>query len=89
MSVIKTQKINKKEESTEDTLARFCYYFPQYQYHEAKILPNVRIRKLLRVAEKEKAKMMYDLTIAISAPHTKKGGGVKKMLDNLKKIIDQ
>jgi len=43
---------------------------------------------MLRVAEKENARKMYQLMQIVSAPQTKKGTGVKKMLDYFKDIIE-
>ncbi|MFA9228760.1 MAG: hypothetical protein ACEQR7_10090 [Agathobacter rectalis] len=73
----------------EDIIARFCYYYPQYTYHFAyKNLPFKRIVKMLSVARKEQALMLYNITRAIAAPHTKKGSGVKSLLDEFKKVAD-
>jgi hypothetical protein len=88
MAVIKLKKIPKKEETIDDILARFCYHFPQYKYHEAKKMPFFRIKQMLSVAIKEDAKKMYNLTRIVAAPHTKKGGGVKKLSNHFKKIIE-
>jgi hypothetical protein len=73
---IKAQKVPLSTESPEDTLARFCYHFPQYTFAEARKLPYKRIRNMLKIARKEQARMMYELVQVIAAPHTNKGKGV-------------
>ncbi len=89
MVVIKAQKIPRKQHEIEDIIAKFCYYYPQYTYHYAyKYLPLKRIEKMLNVARKEQALMLYNITRAIAAPHTKKGSGVRSLLDEFKKIAD-
>ncbi len=89
MAVIKTQKVpGKKPESWEDTVARFCYYYPQYKYHQARVLPLKRVNQMLRIAKNEYARKMIDLVQAVSAPHSKKGKGVRKMLEYFKSIIE-
>lgn len=89
MVVIHAQKIPHKELDPEDILATFCFHFQQYSYLDAKRMPFKRILQMLKIAEKERAKVMYDLTQIASAPHTKKGSGVKKLLDHFKKIMDK
>jgi len=43
---------------------------------------------MLKIAQKQEAKRYYELTQIASAPHTKKGIGVKKLLDRYKRMID-
>lgn len=89
MAIIKTQKVpQKKAESARHVLARFCFYFSAYTYEEARKLPAKQVMMMLRIAEKENARKMYQLTQIVSAPQTKKGTGVKKMLDYFKNIIE-
>ena len=87
MAVIKVQKAPKSKVEKDDVIARFCFYFPQYKYSEAKKLPYKRIKSMLDVAQKERAIFMYELTQIVAAPNTKKGSGVKKMLEYYKGII--
>jgi hypothetical protein len=88
-NVIKVQKIPKKDDvSFEELLMTFCYKYPQYKYNEAKNMPYKRVLGMLKVAEKQDAIMMYTLTRAIVAPHTKKGVGVKSLTDDLRKVIN-
>lgn len=89
MPVIKAKKIPKKRvDSAEDILARFCYHFPQYKLHEAKKLPYKRVAHMLKVAHKEQAKKMVNLVHIASAQQSRKGRGIKKMLNYLQNIID-
>lgn len=89
MAVIKAQKVPQKTESVEDIIATFCYYFPQYTFSQASEMPAKRVRQMLKVARKEEAMRMYNLTQLIAAPHTKKGVGVKTMLKYFKEIIER
>ena len=89
MPVIKAQQIPKKAESAEDTLARFCFYFQQYTYSEARQLPFVRVFKMLKVATRERARQMYELTQVVSAPHNDKGNGVQKMLNYFYNLMEE
>lgn len=75
----------KKDTSQDDVIARFCYYFPQYTFQEALALPFRRIRQMLAVVDSEKAREYFILTKIAAAPHTKKGEGVKKLLNEFKK----
>lgn len=88
-NIIKAQKVPKKTESAENIIARFCCYFPQYKFHEARKLPFVRIKMMIRTWEKEYARRMIDLVEISSAPHTKKGSGVRKVIERYKAILEQ
>lgn len=88
MAVIKVQKIPKKTLSAEEKLMRFCFLYQQYTYDEAKKLPARRIHRMITVARQEQARTMYNIVRAIAAPHTKRGQEVKKILEELKDIID-
>lgn len=85
---IKVQKVPKREVSIDDTIIKFCLYFPQYKYHEARKLPFVRVVKMLKVAERERAFLLFQLTNIAAAPHTKKGSGVKRLLDIFKRVFE-
>lgn len=89
MTIVKVQKIPHPQESVEDILATFCYYFPQYTFYLARQLPYKRIKKMLNVVRKEKARDMYILTQVVASPNTKDGSGVKKMLEYLEGIINE
>lgn len=86
--IIKALKVPKKVESSEDFLARFCYHFPQYTFAQARRMPFRRVVHLMKIAEQEKAKQYAQLVQIVSAPHTKNGSGVKKMLELYKSIIE-
>lgn len=87
---VSAQKIPKaKPDSSEDILARFCYYFPQYKFHEARKLPFARIIQMLKVARKCHAEEMIEMLQITNAPHTKKQAGVKNLLSYFQKIIEE
>ncbi len=83
MNRIKTQSVPKTEQknSIDDLIIRFCYYFQQYKYNEARLLPLSRIKKMLKVADKELCTHYMQLTQIAVAPHTTKGTGVKNLMD--------
>lgn len=83
------QKIPRKAVSLDELLALFCYKFPQYTYLQAKKLPYKRIRQMLKAAQKEDARVMYEFTQIVAGPHTKKGKTVKKMLEYYKKEMEK
>lgn len=91
MVVVKAKKIPKKyrDVSPEDVLALFCYHYQQYTYAAARKLPYKRIRHMLKIAEREYAKKMFDYLQIIASPHTKKMSGIKQLIDYYKDIIDQ
>ena len=88
-NIIKVQKVPKKSEPVEDIIARFCCYYPQYKFHEARKLPFMRIKQMLKVWEKDYARKMINLVEIISAPHTKNGSGIRKVIDKYKNILEQ
>ena len=87
---VKAQSVHSTGEqaSKRELWVIICYYYPQYTLKEASKLSVRDIRLLLRVAEKQKAQDKYDLTQIASAPHTKKGSGVKKLSEHFKKLMD-
>jgi len=89
MPVIKAQQIPKRTESAEDTLARFCFYFQQYTYSEARQLPFTRVYKMLKMATRERARKMHELTQIASAPHIDNGKGVQKMLNYFYNLMEE
>lgn len=76
------QKISNRE-----LWATVCYYYPQYTLREAKKLSARDIRLLLKIANQKEAEKMLQLTQIASAPHTKKGQGVKQLTEYYKKQI--
>lgn len=73
--------------SNREMWARVCYYYPQYTLEQASKLPVRDIKLLLHTANKIHAQNMYDLVQIAAAPHTKKGSGVKKLVEHYKKLI--
>lgn len=84
---VKAQKIPQKKISPEQIIALFCYHYQQYTFKQARNLPYKRVVMMLKVAEKEHAKRMFELTRIVAAPHTKKGSGVKSVLSYYESII--
>lgn len=87
--LIKTQKIPKKEISVDDTLATFCYKYQQYTLSQAEKLPYRKLIKLLQVAKKLEAQKMLELVNIVASPHTKKGQGVKSIIEFYRRILDE
>lgn len=67
--------------------ATVCFYYPCYTFQEASKLPARDIKTLIQTAKKLEAGRMYDLLQITTAPHTKKGKGVKQLSEHYKKII--
>lgn len=89
MKVIKIQKIPQKKVSIQDVLARFCFYYQQYTYEQAKKLPYIRVIRMLKVADRERAILLSELVDIAAAPHTKRGSGVGKLKSKYEKIIKE
>ncbi len=87
MPKIRAQKIPQKEIDADEIIMRFCYYFPHYSYKRAKKMPFIRIIKMLKVADKERATFLFELTQIAAGPHTKDGEGVKDLLSKYESII--
>lgn len=78
-----------KGQSKREIYAEVCYFYPQYTLEEVAQLPARDIQLLLKVARKQEATKMYNLLQVVSAPHTKKGQGVKTLSKYFKGIIDK
>jgi len=89
MAIVKAQKIPQKQISSTDIVARFCYFFPQYTYLEAKKLPYKRIVQLLKVARQEQAREWYNLTRITATANSSKKGAVNDLLSEFKNIIEE
>lgn len=76
---------NKKRE----IWATVCYYYPQYTLEEASRLSNRDIKLLLHIAERKEAEKYFNLTQIVTAPHTKKGSGVKKLTKHFQELMDK
>ena len=88
MARIEVKKRPQKALSVEDILARFCFYFPQYTFQEARKIPYHRVIQMLKVVDRELSMKYLMLTRISAAPHTKKGAGVKKLIKELKDNIE-
>lgn len=69
-----------------DLITRVCYFYPQYTLEDAQLLTDSAVTALLLQAEKQRAIEFYNLTLIMTAPHTKKGKLVDKLLKEYKKI---
>lgn len=87
MPTFRATKIPAKTLSAENILSKFCYYFPQYTYEQARKLPYKTVRLMLKTAKIEQAKHMVDLLRVHSGSRTKKGQ--KSVLSYFEKIIEE
>lgn len=71
-----------------DLITRVCYFYPQYTLETAQELTNAQVTALLLQAEKQRAIGFYNLVLIASAPHSKKGAMVSKLLKQYKKITE-
>lgn len=82
----------KEEDDSEaevvDLLTRVCYFYPQYDLEAAKNLADSQVTALLMQAEKQRAIDLYNMTLIVAAPHTKKGSLVEKLIKQYKKIVE-
>lgn len=88
MATVKVQKIPKKKNNPLDLVATFCYHFPQYTFAQARKMPYIRIRHMLKIANKEHAKRMIDLLSVATASHGKQKD-IKLLLDKFNEIINE
>jgi hypothetical protein len=89
MAIIKVKKIPRKEISTGDILGRFIYYYPQYTYRQARLMPYKRIVQLLNVADREYAIRMLDLINIVAAPHSKDNSAINNLISNFKGRLEK
>lgn len=87
---VKVQKVKSASSKLngDELLAQLCFLYPQYTLNEARRLPYKDVQLLLRVAQKQQAAQLYNLTQVVAAPHTKKGEGVRKLSEHFKKIAN-
>lgn len=71
-----------------ELLASLCYYYPQYTLAAARRLPHKHVILLIKTAQKMEATKYYNLTQIAAAPQTKKGEGVKKLLESYQKQVE-
>lgn len=77
-----------KESGNRELYATVAYHYPQYTLKDVSKLKYRDVILLLRTAERINAEKFLTLTHIATAPHTKKGEGVKNLINNFKKIID-
>lgn len=88
MAKIEVAKVEKKQASKRELYARLCYFYPQYTLQDAESLPSRDVSLLLKVQQKIEAVKMLNLTQIASAPNTKNGAGVKKLVTHFKGIAN-
>lgn len=81
----KSVNSKKNQQNKREIYAEVAYYYPQYTLEEVSKLPARDITLLLRIAHRQEAMKMFNLTQIVASPHTKKGQGVKKLSDYFKK----
>lgn len=86
MANIRVQKAvsEKSKLSKRELYATVCYFFPQYKLKEVQALPARDVWLLLKVAQRQEAIKMLNLTQIAAAPHTEKGQGVKTLIQQYK-----
>lgn len=88
VKIIKAKQIPRQKVNVDDIIAKLCFNYPQYTFLQAKHLPYKRVKQLLRIARKEEARKMFELMQIVAAPNTKKGHGIKKVLDYYREIME-
>lgn len=90
MARIEVERVPNKptHDKTLQTLAEFCWHYPQYTLVQAKKLQINQFKALLAEARRQEALRMYNLTNIVAAPHSKKGQAVKKLSNHFKKEVD-
>lgn len=88
MATIPVAPIPKRKIKSRELLAEFCYYYSRYSFQEAKLLPAKDVFLLLNKARQKDAERYLHLTQIAAAPHTKKGRGVKKLINQYQRIIN-
>ncbi len=90
MARVKVQQAasDKSGVSKRELYATVCYYYPQYKLSEVQSLPARDIQLLLKTAKRLEASQNYNLTQIVASPHSKKGAGVKKLLEHFQKMVN-
>lgn len=83
------QSTNKHKNNNREIWATVCYYYPQYTLKEASELSSRDIKLLIRIAERKQAENYFNLTQIATAPHTKKGSGVKKLTKHFQELMNK
>ena len=81
-------KTRSREATNRDIWASICYYYPQYTLREASQLSSRDIRLLLATAKRLEAQKMLQLVQIAAAPYTKKGKGVKDLINHYQKELN-
>lgn len=87
IQVQKPPKPTRKKQHPLDTIAEFCYQFPQYTFEHARLLPIADIKRMLRAARRVNARRDLVMSRIVVSPHTKKGGGVKDVEEFIDKEL--
>lgn len=87
--VVQVAKIPKQTSvnSTRRTLARLCYYYPQYTLAAARKLPARDVALLLKEASRLEAARNHNLMQMIAAPNSEKGKAVKELLEHFNELM--
>ncbi len=90
MPVIKAQKIpSPKAENPLDTVARLCFYYPQYTFKEARELPFPVVKRLIRIAINEQIKEKINMANVLWPAYQTKNG-LKKVVEYFQnKILEE
>lgn len=87
--VIKVAKASQPKSDGEDvlrSLASLCYYYPAYTLRMARNMPYKHVKIMLSQAKRLEAVRFYSELQIATAPHTKKGAGVKKLMKHFEKV---
>jgi hypothetical protein len=86
--VIQVAKIPRPEAKPMRLLATLCFFYPQYTLASARKLPYKHVVLLIQEAQRQQAADYYNMVQIVSAPHTEKAAGVKKLSDHFKKLAN-
>lgn len=87
MAKIKVAKLpSASKMSKREMYATIAYFYPQYKLKEVQKLPARDVVLLFETAKKLQAANYVNMTQISAAPHTKKGQGVKQLLNEFRKI---
>lgn len=82
-----TDPAKRKDEITEAYFV-LCYYYPQYTLKDAAKMRFDHVLRHIDTARKEKAAEYLELLNISTAPHTKKGSGVKKLQSHYQRVLN-
>lgn len=85
----KNPKSEDESNSNRRIYALVCYFYPQYKLEDVEQMPARDVNLLINTAHKQKAVEYMNQVQIAAAPHTKKGEGIKKLIDEYKKIVDR